>query len=80
MLYQIAANRSRKQKCHQYRAVPFWARRWGGDGYGGSADAQEMGTAPVPAAQAMAAYHRQFWAADIARWRPVIEAASAYAD
>lgn len=52
----------------------------GADGYGGSADAQEVGTAPVPAAQATAAYHRQFWAADIARWRPVIEAASAYAD
>ncbi|WP_353210835.1 tripartite tricarboxylate transporter substrate-binding protein [Rhodovarius sp.] len=40
----------------------------------------DLGTAPVPAGQATAAYHRQFWAADIARWRPVIEAASAYAD
>ena len=40
----------------------------------------DLGTAPVPMAQATAAYHRQFWAADIARWRPVIQAASAYAD
>ena len=40
----------------------------------------DLGTAPVPAAQATPAYHRQFWTADIARWRPVIQAASAYAD
>ena len=40
----------------------------------------DLGTAPVPTAQATPAYHRQFWTADIARWRPVIQAASAYAD
>ena len=40
----------------------------------------DLGTAPVTAEQATPAYHRQFWTADIARWRPVIQAASAYAD
>ena len=40
----------------------------------------DLGTAPVPTARATPAYHRQFWQADIARWRPVIQAASAYAD
>ena len=40
----------------------------------------DLGTTPVPVAQATPAYHRQFWTADIARWRPVIQAASAYAD
>ena len=40
----------------------------------------DLGTVPVSQAQATPAYHRQFWTADIARWRPVIQAASAYAD
>ncbi len=40
----------------------------------------DLGTAPVPAAQATPAFHKQFWTADIARWRPVIQAASAFAD
>ncbi len=40
----------------------------------------DLGTAPVPAERATPAYHRRFWQADIARWRPVIQAASAFAD
>jgi len=40
----------------------------------------DLGTAPVPAERATPAYHRRFWQADIARWRPVIQAAQAFAD
>jgi len=40
----------------------------------------ELGTAPVPAAQATPAAHRAFWQADIAKWRPIIQAAGQYAD
>ena len=40
----------------------------------------ELGTAPVAAAQATPAAHRAFWQADIAKWRPIIQAAGQYAD
>jgi len=40
----------------------------------------ELGTAPVPAAQATPAAHRAFGQADIAKWRPIIQAAGQYAD
>ncbi|MFC0384583.1 tripartite tricarboxylate transporter substrate-binding protein [Muricoccus vinaceus] len=40
----------------------------------------EIGTAPVPQEDATAEAHRRFWMADIARWKPVIEATNAYAD
>jgi len=40
----------------------------------------ELGTSPVAANRATPDYHRTFWAADIAKWRPIIAAAGAYAD
>ena len=40
----------------------------------------ELGTSPVPQDRATPAYHRQFWQADIARWRPIIQAAGAFTD
>ncbi|WP_426957369.1 tripartite tricarboxylate transporter substrate binding protein BugD [Muricoccus radiodurans] len=40
----------------------------------------ELGTAPVPQDQATPAFHRQYWQADIAKWRPIIQAAGQYAD
>jgi tripartite-type tricarboxylate transporter receptor subunit TctC len=39
-----------------------------------------LGTAPVPAARATPQAHREFWQADIAKWRPLIQAAGQYAD
>lgn len=41
---------------------------------------QDLGTEPVAAARATPAAHKAFWEADIAKWRPVIEAAGQYAD
>jgi len=40
----------------------------------------ELGTAPVPAARATPELHRTFWQEDIAKWRPLIQAAGQYAD
>jgi tripartite-type tricarboxylate transporter receptor subunit TctC len=40
----------------------------------------ELGTAPVPVARATPEYHRTFWQEDIAKWRPLIQAAGQYAD
>ncbi|RKK02887.1 tripartite tricarboxylate transporter substrate binding protein BugD [Pseudoroseomonas wenyumeiae] len=40
----------------------------------------DLGTAPVTQEQATPAATRAFWQADIAKWRPVIEAAGEYAD
>jgi tripartite-type tricarboxylate transporter receptor subunit TctC len=40
----------------------------------------ELGTTPVAEAQATPEFHRQFWQAEIARWRPLIQAAGQYAD
>lgn len=40
----------------------------------------DLGTTPVPEAQATPEFHRQFWQAEIARWRPLIQAAGQYAD
>jgi len=40
----------------------------------------ELGTEPVPEAQATPEAHRQFWQAEIAKWRPIIRAAGQYAD
>ncbi|HEV7458562.1 MAG TPA: tripartite tricarboxylate transporter substrate binding protein BugD [Roseococcus sp.] len=39
-----------------------------------------LGTAPVAQDRATPAAHREFWQADIARWRPVIQAAGQFAD
>ncbi len=39
-----------------------------------------LGTAPVPVARATPEAHRAFWQADIAKWRPLIQAAGQYAD
>jgi tripartite-type tricarboxylate transporter receptor subunit TctC len=50
-------------------ADPTIARRFG-----------DLGTAPVAAARATPEYHRQFWQADIQKWRPLIQAAGQYAD
>jgi tripartite-type tricarboxylate transporter receptor subunit TctC len=50
-------------------ADPNIARRFG-----------DLGTAPVTAARATPEYHRQFWQADIQKWRPLIQAAGQYAD
>ena len=41
---------------------------------------RDLGTEPVPAEPATPAFHRSFWQADIATWRPIIQAASAFAD
>ena len=40
----------------------------------------ELGTAPVADAMAMPKAHRDYWMADIAKWRPVIQEAGQYAD
>jgi tripartite-type tricarboxylate transporter receptor subunit TctC len=40
----------------------------------------ELGTAPVTQEQATPEYHRRYWQADIAKWRPIIQAAGQYAD
>jgi tripartite-type tricarboxylate transporter receptor subunit TctC len=40
----------------------------------------DLGTAPVEQARATPDATRRFWQADIAKWRPVIEAAGQYAD
>lgn len=40
----------------------------------------DLGTAPVPVARATPQIHREFWMADIAKWRPLIQAAGQYAD
>jgi tripartite-type tricarboxylate transporter receptor subunit TctC len=40
----------------------------------------ELGTAPVPAERATPQVHRTFWQEDIAKWRPLIQAAGQYAD
>ncbi|MFC7737956.1 tripartite tricarboxylate transporter substrate-binding protein [Roseomonas sp. GCM10028921] len=40
----------------------------------------EIGTAPVSQADATPEAHQRFWTADIAKWKPVIEAAGTYAD
>jgi tripartite-type tricarboxylate transporter receptor subunit TctC len=40
----------------------------------------DLGTTPVTAARATPEYHREFWQADIAKWRPLIQAAGQYAD
>ncbi len=40
----------------------------------------DLGTAPVAAARATPQVHREFWMADIAKWRPLIQAAGQFAD
>jgi tripartite-type tricarboxylate transporter receptor subunit TctC len=40
----------------------------------------ELGTAPVAIERATPAAHRAFWQEDIAKWRPLIQAAGQYAD
>jgi tripartite-type tricarboxylate transporter receptor subunit TctC len=40
----------------------------------------ELGTAPVAQDRATPEAHRAFWMADIAKWRPIIQAAGQYAD
>ncbi|MFT8242816.1 tripartite tricarboxylate transporter substrate-binding protein [Roseomonas sp. BN140053] len=40
----------------------------------------ELGTAPVSQDRATPAAHREFWQADITKWRPIIQAAGQYAD
>ena len=40
----------------------------------------EIGTTPVSQADATPEAHRRFWTADIAKWKPVIEATASYAD
>ncbi len=40
----------------------------------------ELVTAPVPQERATGAYHKQFLAAEVARWRPLIQGAGAFAD
>jgi tripartite-type tricarboxylate transporter receptor subunit TctC len=40
----------------------------------------ELGTAPVAVARATPEIHRTFWQEDIAKWRPLIQAAGQYAD
>lgn len=40
----------------------------------------DLGTAPVSQEQATPAAHRAYWQADIAKWRPIIQAAGQYAD
>jgi tripartite-type tricarboxylate transporter receptor subunit TctC len=40
----------------------------------------ELGTAPVALERATPEYHRRFWQADVARWRPIIQAAAEFAD
>ena len=40
----------------------------------------ELGTAPVAQDRATPEAHRRFWQADIAKWRPIIQAAGQFAD
>lgn len=40
----------------------------------------ELGTEPVAQDKATPAAHRAFWQADVARWRPIIQAAGQFAD
>ncbi|TCZ56749.1 tripartite tricarboxylate transporter substrate-binding protein [Roseicella aquatilis] len=40
----------------------------------------ELGTAPVAQEMATPEAHRTFWLADIAKWKPIIQAAGQYAD
>ena len=40
----------------------------------------DLGTAPVAQDRATPDAHRQFWQADIAKWRPIIQAAGQFAD
>ena len=40
----------------------------------------ELGTTPVAQEMATPEAHRRFWQADIAKWRPIIQAAGQYAD
>jgi tripartite-type tricarboxylate transporter receptor subunit TctC len=40
----------------------------------------DLGTEPVSQEKATPAAHRAFWTADVARWRPVIQAAGQFAD
>ena len=40
----------------------------------------ELGTAPVSQERATPEAHRAYWQADIAKWRPIIQAAGQYAD
>jgi tripartite-type tricarboxylate transporter receptor subunit TctC len=40
----------------------------------------DLGTAPVAVARATPEAHREFWQADIAKWRPLIQAAGQFAD
>jgi tripartite-type tricarboxylate transporter receptor subunit TctC len=40
----------------------------------------ELVTEPVPQARATPAYHKQFLASEVARWRPMIQSAGAFAD
>ena len=41
---------------------------------------RELGTEPVAQERATPQAHRAFWTADIAKWRPIIQAAGQYAD
>jgi tripartite-type tricarboxylate transporter receptor subunit TctC len=41
---------------------------------------RDLGTEPVPAERATPAFHQRFWQADIAKWRPIIQAAGSFAD
>lgn len=40
----------------------------------------DLGTTPVAQERATPAAHRAFWTADVARWRPIIQAAGQFAD
>ena len=40
----------------------------------------DLGTAPVAANRATPEFHRTFWQGDIAKWRPLIQAAGQFAD
>ena len=40
----------------------------------------DLGTAPVAQERATPAAHRAFWTTDVARWRPIIQAAGQFAD
>ena len=40
----------------------------------------ELGTTPVAQDRATPEAHRKFWQADVAKWRPIIQAAGQYAD
>jgi tripartite-type tricarboxylate transporter receptor subunit TctC len=40
----------------------------------------DLGTAPVPQDRATPEAHRRFWQAEIAKWRPIIQAAGQFAD